>query len=777
MISLGILLALVGCKQNENWKEHGPIADNIMAPLGEPLPSATPEQLETFARGLAVGRHRFTPSEGLGPAFNASFCMACHEKPTAGGSAGLYRSFFLTGRLTADGAFQAGESAGAAGGVLRLNNVGTEHLPRPAIPDTTTIIAQRNPIPFYGVGLVAEIEDDEILERADPDDEDGDGISGRPNYDRGFVGRFGRKAQTVSIEGFIRGPLFNHLGITSNPLSDAQRAMLPVDSSSNEDGSRSRSLVEGLFELGQAAAPDGPLTDDDDAADPELSSQDLFDIVSYSMLLAAPLVDEPTPQSESGRLAFNEARCTDCHTPRLKGPRGPLHVYSDFLLHDMGPDLADGLVAKDATGSEFRTQPLWGIAAVGPYLHDGRATTLHDAIVAHGGEASASQTLYTGFDSAKQADLRAFLVSLGGADQFTAGLIPPDEPVAPVGSWGGPVAALDDDAAFLRGRAAFDFEFGYAEGVGGPRFNGDSCRACHFEPVVGGAGPIDLNVMRHGLINGAGDFVTPEVGTILHRLRRVGDGQQRAQPETRVYESRQTPHLFGLGLIDAIPESTLLANADPEDADGDGISGRPSFTDDGRIGRFGWKGSVPSIREFVRDAVAMELGMTLPFEEELTFGRVQDNDSIPDPEVELDFARDLEFYLRTLGPPPRTEPTDAAAATRGETVFGEIGCTSCHIPELVGDAGPARLYSDLLLHEVLPPDATGIEEASATMREFRTSPLWGVSQTGPYLHNGRAETLEEAVVGHDGEARATREAFAALPEADRAALIAFLETL
>ena len=89
------------------------------------------------------------------------------------------------------------------------------------------MIAQRNPIPFFGVGLIAELSEAAILKHSDPIDIDGDGVSGRPNYDQGFVGRFGRKAQTVSIEGFIRGPFFNHLGITTDPLSNEQRRDLP----------------------------------------------------------------------------------------------------------------------------------------------------------------------------------------------------------------------------------------------------------------------------------------------------------------------------------------------------------------------------------------------------------------------------------------------------------------------------------------------------------------------------------------------------------------------
>ena len=97
---------------------------------------------------------------------------------------------------------------------------------RGTVEEPANTFALRNPIPFFGIGLLAELPEESILRYADPDDANGDGISGRPNYDRGFVGRFGSKAQTVSIEGFVRGPIFNHLGLTSNPLSDEKRAVL-----------------------------------------------------------------------------------------------------------------------------------------------------------------------------------------------------------------------------------------------------------------------------------------------------------------------------------------------------------------------------------------------------------------------------------------------------------------------------------------------------------------------------------------------------------------------
>jgi len=752
---------------------HGGVADDIAAPLGAPLPSATAEQLATFTRGEAVAQRRFSRADGLGPGFNVTFCAACHEKPVFGGAAGLYRNFSLAGRRTSDGAFLPAESAGNGSGVVRLYELQDGAAPHPALASENDVVGGRNPIPFFGVGLLAELDESEILKRADPDDSDGDGISGRPNYDRGFVGRFGVKAQTVSIEGFIRGPLFNHLGVSTDPLTDTQKAALPVPSAlvTAATTPAGGAIPDWAHGLAQVAAPDGPLTDDDGVPDPELSTDDLFDLVSWAMLLAAPELEELTDQGKRGRDRFDEAGCGDCHTPRLRGPRGPLPVYSDLLLHDMGPELDDGHPFGEATSSEFRTMPLWGLAAAGPYLHDGRATTIGEAILLHGGEAEASRARFTSFDGAQRDDLVEFLLSLGGRSQATGGLLVPDQPLAPVGSYGGPREGLSDAslARFAEGRALFDFEFGLSDGVGGPRFNGDSCRACHFEPVLGGAGPRGVNVMRHGILNDDGAFVPPAVGSILHRVTALPGHLNRPQADVTHFEARQTPHLFGLGLIEDLDEAVILAGADPEDADGDGISGRVSYVDGGRVGRFGWKAQVPSVAEFVRDAVTAELGMTLPLQEGLTFGRVQDNDGIADPELSVADAELLTFYLQALGPPPR----QAGDTSAGEAVFEQLGCADCHTPSL----GGVPLYSDLLLHSILPPGAPGIEDAGAAMDELRSPPLWGLATSAPYLHDGRADTVEQAIAGHFGEGEASKAAYQSLDDEARAALRAFLESL
>ncbi|MCB9705656.1 MAG: hypothetical protein H6711_27570 [Myxococcales bacterium] len=746
------LVVLGGCPP----AEPTPMAEGIYGRLGEIRPNATPEQHDTFERGKAVATRRFTPAEGLGPLVNVSFCGACHEKPDFGGSGGHYRDFYLTATELADGGVLTGEH----GGVVTAYGLGGAKT-RPDLQEGVNIIAHRNPIPFFGVGLIAELPESSILANADPDDSDGDGISGRPNYDRGFVGRFGRKAQTVSIEGFIRGPLNNHLGITSDPLSEEDKARLPVPSDS---GSATRSAG-----FRQAAAPDEPLVDDDDAPDPELSSADLFDLVSWAMLLAAPEPAELTESGELGKTAFAEVGCDGCHVPTLEGPRGLLPLYSDLLLHDMGPELADGIVQGVAEGNEYRTPPLWGIAAVGPYLHDGRADTLRDAIVAHGGEGEGSRDAFLALDDARQAALITFLEALGGLDQRSEGLVPPGSPIPAAGEPGAPfgLAGADDEALWLAGRALFDRDTPLAAGLG-PLFNGDSCRACHFDPVIGGAGPLGVNVMRHGTRDGD-TFVAPAYGTILAKLSVPGLPRREADVGHNVFEPRQTPTTLGLGLIDGISEDTILGLADPDDLDGDGIRGIVAMTGDGRVGRFGWKASVPSVAEFARDALSNEVGLTVPEVPGHTFGFLSDDDAIADPEINLESLEALVFYLEHLD-----APAPVAEVAGGLELFAEVGCDVCHVPELPGAEGPVALFSDLLLHDVAADGYFGVADGIATPRLFRTAPLWGISSTAPYMHDGAAATIEAAIAAHDGEAATSRDAFDALPAADRQLLLDFL---
>jgi CxxC motif-containing protein (DUF1111 family) len=360
----------------------------------------------------------------------------------------------------------------------------------------------------------------------------------------------------------------------------------------------------------------------------------------------------------------------------------------------------------------------------------------------------------------------------------------PRQALPGVGEFGGPSRPLDaaEMGRFLRGRALFDRDFHRVDGLGTPDFNGDSCRACHQDPVMGGAGPLELNVSRFGRDEGgAGPFTNLPGGQVLHKLRPPwADGREEYDPATAdVFEQRQTPLLFGAGLIDGIPEAAILANEDPTDADGDGVFGiarRVSVGGMIEVGRFGWKAQIPRLADFSRDGLGVELGITTS-DDGRGFAVVTDLDAVPDPELSDEEVDDLTFFIRHLAPPPRRGSADPAVAI-GATLFESVGCAKCHRPALPGEGGvPVPLFSDLLLHRVHDPGFRGMEEPGAPAGFYRTPPLWGVSRTAPYLHDGRAETLRDAILGHAGEATGARLAFEALSPGDRDALLAFLEDL
>ncbi len=777
---MAVIIAVACCatacddEEGPSPPEEPEVPQDIFAPLGEPLPSATDGQLEQFERGLKLVTHRFSPEEGLGPRFNVDSCASCHLDPVIGGVAARYRNFSLVGQRLDDGTFLMGPRDGI------VHTYGIEEFApvRPPIAEEVNIVAQRNPIPLFGTGLIAEIPEESILANADPDDESGDGISGRPNYDGAFVGRFGRKAQTVDIEGFVRGPIFNHMGITTDPLPPHKLAALPVPSDGDTPPGASPDLAQ--LHQGQASPPSEPLEDDDDVPDPEMSSQDLFDIVAFTMLLAAPKPAEPTEASKRGEELFDEIGCTDCHVPTLESPRGAIPLYSNLLLHDMGEELADGIEMGLASGSEFRTQPLWGVAAAGPWLHDGRADTLDEAIRWHGGEGQRARDEYTGLSDEERDDIIAFLESLGGAELAGDGLVVDDEPIPGPGERGGPREDLNAEQLerWHRGRERFDQDALLSDGLGDPHFNGDSCRSCHAESfrtpdegrILGTHGPLDVSVVRGGAWTDNDEFVDSDRGTILPRVSIPDEVRFEAPGVFNTFELRASPPLLGLGLIEEIDEEALRANADPDDERGDGIRGRVSELEDGRVGRFGWKAEVPDLREFTRDAFSNELGHTVPDEAGHHFGNTAaDGQTAQVDSQDIDLITD---FVRGLAPPAPPQ-----GHTDGEEIFETIGCASCHIPELSGAHGPVHLYSDLLLHDIAPDDYRGIPTDNASGREFRTPPLWGLSDSAPYMHDGRATTIEDAIDRHHHTAAPARQAFESLSDEEKEALLAFLYSL
>jgi CxxC motif-containing protein (DUF1111 family) len=749
-----------------NGPTHAPIADGITGPLGTAMPRATPEQRAAFERGRASFVRRRRPSEGLGPEYSGVSCGDCHERPTPGGSAGLYRNMYFAGAPDADGelafsAFHAeSEDVASSAGLVRLYRIPTDtgHA-RSALGSDVVLLVARNPPALYGAGLVASISEEEILSHADPDDLDGDGVSGRANTDVRHVGRFGSQAIAAGLLDFVHVEVFLELGVTVQPVDDVERAALPFA----DDTLRTSTVF--------VADPADPI------ADPEMRGDEFADLVTFVQLLAGPELTPLDATSAAGRDLFDGLGCASCHVPRMASAVGPIPLYSDLLLHDMGETLGDALAVEEAHARELRTAPLWGVAAVAPYLHDGRARTLDEAIRAHGGEASPAERGYARASDGERSALLAFLRTLGGADLESPGLLPPDAPVPAVGELGGPDHALDavEHAAFTDGRAAFDEILGLAAGVGAPQFNGDSCRACHFDPVIGGAGPPDVDVIRQAFADASGTLHEPASGSIAFRERLFSTAPDQPPADANVQEHRQTPALFGLGLLDGVSDAEILSREDPDDARAPaGISGRAGRSPvAGAVGRFGWKSRVPHLSDFVREALSVELGMTVPPGGE--FGDTTDGDAVADPEADAARIDRIRRYLMLLGPPPRG-PIDDTVRT-GDVVFARIGCADCHVPTIAGASGPVHAYTDLLLHDIARVTAPGIIEANAQPHEYRTAPLWGISHTAPYLHSGEAETLEAAIAGHTAEGAAAASAFATLSELDRAALLAFLASL
>jgi CxxC motif-containing protein (DUF1111 family) len=356
-----------------------------------------------------------------------------------------------------------------------------------------------------------------------------------------------------------------------------------------------------------------------------------------------------------------------------------------------------------------------------------------------------------------------------------------------------PTSLLRDASLFRRGLEQFKHEWTVGEGLG-PLFNATSCVACHNQPVAGGAGEALVTLFGREDA-GVFDPLIEDGGPVLqeHGLdlftRCVVPGET-VPPRATIVAKRQTPPLFGLGLVAEIRDPRILRRADPTDRDHDGVSGRPNMVD-GRVGRLGWKANEYALYNFVPAAMHVELGVTTIGEPaSLIERRLLAACDLPAKERfgEAMFGEDyylLQFVtrLRPLAPvrPPR-------ATRAGHAVFRTVGCATCHVEQLVAGPSPhgilalpepvvVRLFSDLLLHDMGAELADGIVEGNATGSEFRTAPLWGLGRTGPYLHDGRAATLEDAIVAHGGEAEGARDRFFALPDTDRAALLAFLLSL
>ena len=363
----------------------------------------------------------------------------------------------------------------------------------------------------------------------------------------------------------------------------------------------------------------------------------------------------------------------------------------------------------------------------------------------------------------------------------------------------GPTEGLShaEQRQFLDGDIAFNDEVFSSKTGLGPLFVATSCGSCH---AGDGKGHPFTTLTRFGQTS---PNTPPDlsIGGPQLQNRAIPGHQPEGLPNGVPFMKFTPPAVTGLGFLAALTDAQILQNVDSLDEDGDGISGKPNYIDppdyfeqkwfhqpvNGRIiGRFGKKAAAIDLLQQTVGAYNQDMGITSTFEPtdpatQLTI----------DPEVSDQTIRDVVFYLRTLKAPiPRSEERNPVI--RGKIVFNEIQCGSCHTSEWTTPVSDVAAlsnktfypYTDLLLHDMGPGLDDGATEGSAETYEWRTAPLWGLglapnSQGGSFflMHDGRARSIEEAIMLHGGEAESSKNQFIALSETDKEAIIKFLQSL
>jgi mono/diheme cytochrome c family protein len=325
------------------------------------------------------------------------------------------------------------------------------------------------------------------------------------------------------------------------------------------------------------------------------------------------------------------------------------------------------------------------------------------------------------------------------------------------------------------GTFLFSLKLSSSQGLG-PLFNDESCAGCHNTPFPGGMG-IDSDQQVHFvgriLPNGKFDALLGHGGPVArqHSVTELGVTcglEPGIPPQATVDSLRNAMSLRGNGLLDTIALGDMLVNmaAQPQ-----AVRGRPNMLPDGRVGKFGWKAQVATLVEFMGNAFRNELGVTNPLQpaDEVSGCAANKNS----PEVDALTLQAAAKFLNTIDPPA---PPTTCTGGSGATLIQSTGCATCHTPSLPGPGArqSVQLYSDLLLHDMGPLLADRMVQGSAQGNEWRTMPLWRVSERTRFLHDGRALNLTQAITTHGGQAQASRDAFLNLDSISRQALLNFL---
>jgi CxxC motif-containing protein (DUF1111 family) len=355
--------------------------------FGDPLPHLSLADRALFQQGRAEFEHLHAPDEGLGPVFNNHSCRQCHGVPTVGGgSAGTITRIGVLVNGVFDPLIRLG------GPTLQIRAIEWPHVFRPeTIPAGTTIAARRRSPALFGLGLVDATSDITFINLAAQQAARNDGTAGRvafvDNIAAGMrtVGKFGWKAQIPTLHQFAGDAYLNEMGITNPEFPD--------------ENCPSGDCAELQFN------PLPGLNDD---------GQDVRKLVNFMRFLGAPPRGSITADVIAGEAVFTRIGCDSCHVQSLQTADGvTYHPYSDFLLHDMGATLADGVPQGDASAREFRTAPLWGLRAnLEWFTHTAQVRTVTGAILAHDGQGRASRDRFNGLNTTDRARLLAFLGSL-----------------------------------------------------------------------------------------------------------------------------------------------------------------------------------------------------------------------------------------------------------------------------------------------------------------------------------------------------------------------------